>query len=210
MSNKVRLSKEQFDDLKMDKQFAEVLCLARVVNSMRFILLSGRSMGEGFVAHRDTTNSFFMAVGILHEGFRVVDRLGKYFSSNDKFREGFVKLRKSQKYKDLKDSVIGDVRNHISFHFFSDVIEDTLKELDSSECVLFSTDDNTWKTVHYDLADLTVINTMISKKPVDENESDYFSKIVSGTTSLCLDFVRAADELIADYFNQLNLKVEEM
>jgi len=122
-------SKEDFDKLRSDKKFANLLNLARAVNAVYFCFnsLLDYSGDETPAGQRQHINGFLFAAGVLHEGFRVAERLEKHFGDPASYRDGFGKLLAEPKTQDLRQKILKRMRNKLVFHYDEDVAKKTLK-----------------------------------------------------------------------------------
>lgn len=202
MGWKMSLPKEKFEEYRNDPAFSELLALARVVNSLRFVLFAGLDPSDKQSAVRNRTNSFFVAIGILHEGFMVVVRLGKYFSDEPSFKNGLAEMRKSKAFDSFRSTILKKVRNQVSFHFGSEAINNTLKKLDLKEFVFVSGFDDTSNELHYELADLAAINYIIGDNCKEKDEEAYFSSLVADVADMAIRFIKESEQLIGDYLKK--------
>jgi hypothetical protein len=81
-------------------------------------------------AHGSTSTLFLFACGVLYEGLKIANTLGKQHSARPSFRNGFGKLLKSKETKGLKDTVLNAMRNKLVFHFDEYVAPSVLENLD--------------------------------------------------------------------------------
>lgn len=85
----IEIDKAQFDKLKTQERFWQLLALARAVNTLRFVQVALHAHPEGsesLQATRTKLKSFFFTCALLYEAFLLVQRLPKHFHDNDAFK----------------------------------------------------------------------------------------------------------------------------
>lgn len=192
-------SKENFDKLRSDKKFANLLNLARAVNAVYFCFnsLLDYSGDETPAGQRQHINGFLFAAGVLHEGFLVAERLEKHFGNRDSYRNGFGKLLADRKIQGLRKHTLKRMRNKLVFHYDEDVSKEMLKSLDLKRYVFATGTGGKRKGTYYNLADEIVINYLLKEVPVNEHDAvfRYALRVIGEALHA---FVDCADALIAD------------
>lgn len=200
------ISKEEFEKLRLKSDFAALLPLARVVNALKFCshILIEYGNSDSPSGLRQHMNSFLFACGVLYEGLKMANTLGKHFGERDSFRDGFGQLLKSKETKKLNDTVLNSMRNKLVFHFDEDVAPAVLKNL-NFESYTFAIGDGTQSGgVYYNLADEVVINFIIGEPGSMEEEARIFSEILQGISIVITGYVNSADALIGDVLKDMN------
>jgi hypothetical protein len=207
----VYISKEEFEMLRSDASFLALLPLARVVNALRFCFqtLLEHSSDDKPSGLRQHINSFLFACGVLYEGLKIANTLGKQFGSRKSFRDGFGKLLKSKETKKLNETVLNPMRNKLVFHFDEDVAPSVLKNLDLERYAFATADGSKSGEIYYDLADEVAINFIIGEPGSRAEEDRVFREILKGVSIVMTEYVNSADSLIVDVLKDLNWKQRE-
>ena len=208
----IYLSKEEFDKIRSDPRLAILLNLARTVNALTFCFRSLlQSTNDSTPAgQRHYFNSFLFACGILYEGLKVANTLGKRFGDRDSFRKGFGRLLKDKETKRLQETVLNSMRNKIVFHFEADAMSTTLNELDLNSYSFAIGQGSTSGEAYYKLADDIAINFIIGSPGTHEDEVQLFRATAKGITQILSGFVAAANDLIADILKEMNWALREV
>jgi hypothetical protein len=196
-------SKEDFDKLRSDKKFANLLNLARAVNAVYFCFnsLLDYSGDETPAGRRQNINGFLFAAGVLHEGFCVAERLQKHFGDRDSYRDGFGQLLADPKIQELRQTILKRMRDKLVFHYDEDVAKTTLKSLDLKEYVFATGTGGKRKGIYYNLADEIVINYLLNDVPADQEDA-VFRVVMKGIAEALSAFVDCADALIGDVLTE--------
>jgi hypothetical protein len=207
----IYISKEDFEKLRSDPSFLTLLPLARVVNALKFcfqtlIEHSAPDTPSGFRQH---INSFLFSCGVLYEGLKIANKLGKRFGEREAFRNGFGKLLKRRETKKLNETVLNSMRNKLVFHFDEDVAPSVLKTFDLDTYVFATADGSQSGAVYYSLADSVAINFIIGEPGSKEEEERIFREILQSISIVITEYVSAADSLIADVLKDMNWKGRE-
>lgn len=202
----IHLNKESFNRIKDDKFLAEVICLARICNSLRFSMFGGmthldfQEPGQ----RRQLTSSFFVTASFLYEGFSVIDRLNKDFYDLTIFKNSLGLLLSNKKYKRFRKEVLYKVRNKVTFHSLNEIVPDVINRLNLEDYVFASRIDGTSKELYYELADLIAINYIIGDNGSDEEDEKRLYEIVDIISDLAYNFISSADKFINEYLGKNN------
>jgi hypothetical protein len=207
----IYLSKADFDRQRSDPRLPVILNLARIVNVLNFCfrtLLQSKDDGTP-AEQRQYFNSFLFACGILYEGLKVANTLGKRFGDRDSFRNGFGRLLKDKETKRLLETVLNPMRNKIVFHFEEDVMKTTVQELDLESYSFVVGSGQASGDAYYELADTTAINFIIGNPDSKEEASQSFRETVKSITQVLSGYTDSANVLIVDVLRELNWKRRE-
>lgn len=207
----VYISKEEFERLRTDPRFVSLLPLARIVNGLKFCfqVLIEHGHSETPAGTRQHINAFLFACGVLYEGLKIANTLGKQHNERAAFRNGFGKLLKSKDTRQLKDTVLNSVRNKLVFHFDEDVAPSVLENLDLERYAFATADGDQSGAVYYNLADEIAINFIIGEPGSKDEEDRIFRETLRIISKVITEFVSSADSLIADALKDLNWKGRE-
>jgi hypothetical protein len=197
---------DEFETIRADPRLAALLTLARIVNALNFCFRATlRSTDDKSPAgRRDYLNSFLFACGILYEGLKVANTLGKHFKDRPSFRKGFGVLLADPETKKLERTVLDPMRNKIVFHYDEDVTTTTLRNLNFESYVFLASHGEKLGEVHYRLADEVAINFIIGDPGSREQEERVLRDATITISSVLTKFVRCADELIGDMLEETN------
>jgi hypothetical protein len=196
----IYLSKEEFNKLLSDSRLTPLLVLARVVNTLLFCshVLLGASEDDSPTGRRQHINSFLFACGVLYEGLKVANTLGKHFKDRDSFRDGFGQLLKDQETKKLQGTVLDTLRNKIAFHFDEDVVSTTVKNLGFPTYIFASGIGSRTGDIYYNLADESALNFILGEPMTEEEEMRIFGEALESVAKVLTAYVDSANKLIAD------------
>ena len=110
------LARGEFDRIKKDPRFVRVVQLGRIVNALRYTHIAGATASSeaDSSARRQRIASFLYVSGVLYEGFRLADVLGKDFANSTALREGLGLLKKPDVVA-LRQGVLNELRNKAVF-----------------------------------------------------------------------------------------------
>ena len=208
----ISCSKAIFDVVKTDERFLDLIILARVVNALHFCHKAGIDAKEytEYAGARATLNSFLFAASVLHEGFILVERLGKNFKDLDSFKKGFGVLLRDHKVMTLrkKNGVLSRTRNKFVFHFDSEMAKESLERFELSEYNFASGTGEATGEMVFVLADEVCINYLLQPAPNDTDDvlRDRYKQILDDTTQVMVKFHKAAEKLIGDVLNDMGFE----
>lgn len=112
----IQTSKEEFDKLRSNRQFAKLLNLARVVNTLYFCFNAFLDYSDDSspAGRRQYINASLFSAAVLFEGLTVADTLEKHFGHRDSYREGFGKFLAEDETKQLRSNVLRKMRKSLS------------------------------------------------------------------------------------------------
>jgi hypothetical protein len=195
---------EKFNALRSDRKFAKLLNLARAVNAIYFcfkvLLDHGGDMTP--VGQRQHINAFLFSAGALYEGFAVADTLEKHFGDQDAYRDGFAKLLKDPKTKELRSTILRRMRNKLIFHYDEDVARKTLPKLELKSYIFASGTGDKRKGTYYNLADEIVLNYLLNDCESPDDEARQFRDALQDIANALSRFIECSDALIANVLSQ--------
>lgn len=169
---KISISNDQFDKIKKDKRFLQLLTLARVWNALRFCCYPALNSHNTDTpsARLIKINSFLFTCAVLYEGFLVVEQLRKHFHQLSSFKKGFASLSKDPEVKRLREDYLRPLRNKLVFHFDKDVPETNLDCFDLPEYNFATCIGPTMNELYFDLADEVAFNYLVPSKKKEAND----------------------------------------
>lgn len=203
---KITCTREQLLAQASDPRLHRAATLARIANSLRFAQMAGRAPNDASetAANRQRASSFFYLTGLLYEALRFADRLGAQFKESPAFKEGFAKLLKDPRTRDLRDGVLNRLRNKAIYHHDDDVFEQGIPLIDAHEMVFVRADDRRPSAYSYELSDVAILRFALAS----DSPSDTFVGEVSAAMVQVADvaqrFAVCSDLLIRETLLALN------
>ncbi len=156
------ISRERFAKLKTQGRFWQLVALSRAVNALRFVhvaLLAYEHEDDSLRAGLTRFNSFFFNCALLHEALLLVQRLPKHYRNVAEFSK-LHKILKDPLTSELRTSILGPVRNRLTFHFDEDEIGAQLKKTEIPPRFVAG-EGETNGNVYYELADLCTLGMLL-------------------------------------------------
>jgi len=197
------------EEIKLSEHFCAILALARIVNSIRFVLRAAIDSKDRDTpeASRQRINSFLYLGALLYEGIQAVKgEINKVLRHYSSFRQNFVPLFRDKEIESLCSFVLGPLRKKIVFHFDMNTISETLKNVDLRELTFAKSHSQGAGDVVYILADVIVVNYLLNLTSNQDSKKieDLIEKVVSFSEKFC----NAADEVISEVLNDFGVKIE--
>jgi hypothetical protein len=202
----IHLPKADFDKIRSDPRLPILLNLARIVNALNFCFRSLLQASDDNTpaGRRQYFNSFLFACGVLYEGLKVANTLGKTFGDREAFRKGFGLLLKDKTTKKLQETILNPMRNKIVFHFEEGAIQTTLKDLDLNSYLFAVGYGKASGEAYYKLADDVAINFIIGNPDSEEDAEQVFRAAAKSIAQGLSEYTESANRLIADFLNETN------
>lgn len=205
----ISLPRQEFERVKQNPRFVRIVQLARIVNTLRYTHMAGvRScLDDDTSGPRQRIASSLYVAGLLYEGFRVVDVLGKDFKTSRAFTSGFALLLKEREIVQLRQGVLNDLRNKAVFHSDEDAVRAGLDRIDAEPVVFARSRSGTSGSAHYELADLAVLEyTFGGLAATDlDRERERITRLIF---EVALKFEECADKLIVEVLRDTGWKGE--
>ena len=206
----ISLPRGDFERIKKDPRFVRVVQLGRIVNALRYTHMAGAasSAEPESSGRRQRIASFLYLTGLLYEGFRVADVLGKDFKTSVAFQNGFARLSKKPEVARLRQGILNDLRNKAVFHNDDEVVEIGLDLIDVDPVVFARSLDGTWGTTHYDLADLAVLKYAFRSAPAVDLDQQIRTTLPL-ILNVAVEFGESAEALMGEVLLELGWRREE-
>jgi len=197
----IEIDKAQFEKLKQDERFWQLVALARAVNAHRFVhaaLLRHQEEGDSLDWQRTQFNSFFFNCALLFEALRLIERLNKHYRDVPEFAP-LRDILKNRSATELRKSNLAPLRNHLAFHF--DEAEIGVQLAKSDMATRFAAGEGTDNLdVYYELADACTLGAFsglrLDTPGVLEPEGTLGMQI-GFATDVAVQFMNAAESFIA-------------
>lgn len=204
MSNRLKKSwvietdKKNFDQLKTQERFCQLVALSRAVNALRFVqmaLLAHESDDDSLVAQRTRYNSFFFNCSLLYEALLLVERLGKHFRTVPEFAV-LREILKDKAATEIRNSNLNPLRNQLTFHFSENAVGEQLAKGEMTPRFA-SCRENINMNTYYELADLCAVWAFSGLRLNETAEIAKFEQQIKSATELAVRFMDAAETFIA-------------
>ena len=206
---KIKADKSQFEKLKSEERFWQLVALSRAVNAMRFVqtALEAHPEDDGSPqALRNKFNSFFFTCSLLYEAIRLLERMRKNFHQ----RQEFLPLHAILKDKTataLRKSNLEPLRSQLAFHFLENEVGIQLAKNDFSP-VFATGEGDTNADVYFELADACALGTFSALQLGQSGAVEKFGELAEGVTDLAVRFMDAADTFINETLKSDGWKLE--
>jgi len=194
---KIVCDSKVFDNLKSQKEFGQVLALARAVTALDYVL-STWADGETPSSIRRRNNMFIFSCGILYEAFNLLDNMRATFKDNDDFKNGMQPFRTDPIALRIRDNHIKFVRHKGVFHFDWDEFKKMLSASPSQDCVFAVGHGDTKGEQYYILADAIVFDILLqwTGGTLTDYEKDA-ARLLTEVRDLSFRFTNEADKFIS-------------
>ncbi len=195
------IPKDTFGIIRNDRTFIEVLKLARIVNSLQFVIraykdhpTTGTPLGlrQGF-------NAFLYCGALLTEGIKIVQEANGRFKDFDMYAR-LTELLGTNRLITFEDSkVLYTIRNKIVFHFDTEVFKESLRNVPFGDVVFARSHTTRDEDIDYCLGDELVFRYLYQKYAKGWNASDEeIIELIEEVISLSHQFIQAANSLIVE------------
>ncbi len=195
------IPKDTLKNIRDDKTFIEVLKLARIVNSLQFVIRAYKDhpADDTPLGLRQGFNAFLYCGALLTEGIKIVQESNGRFKKFQTFRllHDLFDTNRLITFEDSK--VLYTIRNKIVFHFDAEVFRDSLRNVPFGEVVFARSHTIRDEDIDYCLGDELVFSYLYQTYTKDWNASDdEIVELIEELISLAHQFIQAANSLIVD------------
>lgn len=200
---RLRISRAQFDSMKDDPKFHIVLALGRIINSIRFCLVSMSAANPADLAgaNRQLYGSVFYLCAILHEVKGFNGKVGFVFKESAVYQAEFKPILRDREVELLQNVFLHGLRNGAVAHFGPEIMEAGLKGLDSPVydfATRTGTDDE-----YFDLSDVAVLSALLESGNLGDLTKRP-DEVVGAIRDFSERYVAAAEKLITEYLGDKN------
>lgn len=205
---RVTIDDAQFEKLKSDPAFWNLVALSRVVNALRFVHDGGEHFQDNSPESiRFRYGSFLFSCSLIYEASLRINTLGKYFGHMPEYR-AMVSPINARDAQELIHGNLGPVRNSVAFHFGPDDIGTQLQRFRVKDVTFVAGLGPKNRQVHYELADLCAMNIFTAE--TFQNPGDLWKLVlplVRKTSELSLGFIENAEKFIAKVLEDTGWRV---
>ncbi len=200
--NQLIIDKKTFDILRKDEKFVSVVNLGRFFNALMSSLDDYLRYADDKTAResRQKFAAFFAALGYLHEGINLFEKLKEQFAGEPEFIKTIGKLLSDPEIREFNKK-LANIRNNTSFHFSNKVTKKILHELRFNEYIFMSYDSEKAGDMHFELSDNININYYTSGLKTNEAEERFLRELLSKSSNLTKRTVEAVQTFIWEYMN---------
>jgi len=194
---------ENFERCKQNKEFSQLVALARCVNAMNFIYAAVQSITDPTApsAFRERINFYFFASAILYEALELIKKMKATFGRNERFQQELLPLLKDKKAREVASLHLKPIRHSSVFHFDPNAFQATINKIPDEDCVFLIAKGTANKDVHFQFADRMTVRMMIGAYSGDVREQ--INNIVEGVNNL-------KDRFLIGATNFLILELKEL
>jgi hypothetical protein len=197
----ITVPQQEFGVLRKNPKFIRLVRLARYVNQLSFCCSAVPKNPDldDFIFRRQVANWLFFSSAVLFEALETVSHLGSEFRHFPSYRDGFARFWKNPDFVWIKDNYLNPARKKVTFHVDLDAIEKTLEWATFDKCVFMVATDERIENYYYPIADDIAINFLLGDKGSDEAQRKYCEEVVAKFSTIMLEFLRCAGQLLAEY-----------
>jgi hypothetical protein len=196
--------------IRDEPRFLELMRLARVANSLALAYkpLMVPVEDQSPEARRERFVGLFYAAGLLWEGLRTAESLGKWFRDLPQFQQGFGELFKDPDVRTLRTTLLDPIRNQVVFHFDRDAVALGLARLPMHDVVVatYPGTGPSFRETYFDVADNAVLNFLFGDSASDDEYLRRLSDFMLGVGTLLQRYQMASHRLVAAGLVQLGCK----
>ncbi len=202
-------SPDQFEALRGDPSFAQLLALARLVNTLRYVQCAASMVPRSKVRRiRHRINTFLTMGALLFEGTNLVRRMGRHYRALPSWRQGLGAVLRDQRFRKLTEN-LKKARNQVVFHACEDEFAVQLREWehDGKDVKFVVGRGRRIADAYHDLADSMAMQTFVG--PVD-SEAEFrarFRILANTAADFTVAFLRAADRAIFEALRGKGFKI---
>lgn len=225
----ITISPEEFDRIKTDPAFVNLMILARATNAINFCISVMKSASEESkssdapAGSRQLLNAFLFSCGMLYEGLNITSGLGRDFHDLESFRNGFQQLWANPITHRLRQGPNGplcEARNRVAFHFLrDDMMGATLRGInaEASDQIVFASAKRRDPSkpgvapndVYYTFADEVAVNYLAANPGAGQTAEEKVVADWQDITYLLNLYLTCANSLIEEVVAQKGWNVEK-
>ena len=195
---RIKCAGDKFDAWRDDPSFKAVVTLGRIVNALSFAAYAMMPVQDSDTpsASRQRMNAFMYIGATLFEAVDFLDRCRAELERYDHFRAALAVLIDRPDVRELLDKRLRPLRNRAVFHFDPTFVPRT-PGAETDGYYVFVTG-QTYKSgeAYYDLADRSVMNSVIGVGPSHAEFNERSKDLMMRTSRLMNEFMNAANEVI--------------
>ncbi|MDB4890452.1 MAG: hypothetical protein JWL61_2307 [Gemmatimonadetes bacterium] len=209
---RVKCAAAKFDRWRADPSFSAVLTLGRIVNALSFAGYAMRPVQDTDTpaAFRQRLNAFMYIGATLFEAVEFLDRVRTDLHPYSSATRELFPLIDEPAMRELLAKRLKPLRNRAVFHFDSTFVPKTPgAEIDGDYVFLNGLSDKSGEA-YYDLADRSVMNTIIGVGPTHEEFDARSRALMIQASSMMRRFIGAANDVIHEALDHPDWEVERM
>ncbi len=207
---RIKVPSCNFEALRGDERFRQVLVLGRMLNSLRFLQCSflGADDLKPPADTRQRFSAFFFMVAVMYEGLRLLNRMRKHFRGSNTWQQKIEPILRDRTFNKLFRGSMQPVRNQAVFHFFEDAIRKPLAACEPREYTFVAGSGRQQKQVFYELSDLLALDLFIGTLGSTQDQTRRAMALMDQTLDLLKKVVQASASLIAEHCKSEGLVLE--
>jgi hypothetical protein len=169
---------EVFEQCRNREGFAEIVCLARCINTLTFLYSVVCDLkGDNPSRIRDRMNFYLFNAAVLYEALNLVERMNSVFRTDPAFQKSMRPLLKDKTARKVASLHLKNVRHNAVNHFFADSFGAVIKTLAAETCVFVKATGTVNKDVHFEFADRMAVRILVGDTVGDPASADFKARL---------------------------------
>ena len=187
-----------FERVKNEKNFQQILALARAVNSLRFAVSAMVTNANDIspTARRARINSFLFGSAVLYEGLLLVQKMNQQFGRNEIFQKGLHILLKDPSALRLQRKHMNPARNFAVFHYIPEQFGRIVSSATVDVCEFMVGHGNSGRESYFPFADTLAAGVLMGRSRDDDAFYEALGSVMSDIQDLATRFVDSSHKLI--------------
>ena len=196
-----RIPLDRLDSIRHEAPFVQMVALGRALNSLRFLQLAFLQYDDSDhpPASRQRFAAVFFMAAVLHEGIKLLKRMGQHFRTTRTWQESITPIFRDRLVERLFDDSIAPLRTGVVFHFMEKSVQSVLAQSIFDEIVLISGAGPQQGNVHYDFSDLLAFVLFTGVTTSADEHLANAKTLLTRTLDVLTQFIEAAESLATEY-----------
>jgi len=198
---RIRIPPDRLDSIRHEAPFVQMVALGRTLNSLRFLQLAFLQYADSDQppAPRQRFAAVFFMAGVLHEGVKLLKRMGQHFRTTRAWQESITPILRDGLVERLFNDSIEPLRTGAVFHFLEEFVQPVLAQGSFDEIVLISGAGRQQGNVHYDFSDLLAFVLFTGVTTSADEHLAKAKSLMTRTSDVLIQFIEAAESLATEY-----------
>ena len=198
---RIRIPQNRLDSIRSEEPFVQVVALGRTLNSLRFLELTFLQYAESDdpPAPRQRFAAVFFIAAVLHEGAKLLKRMGKHFRTTAAWREKVTPLLRDGLVERLFRDSIEPLRTGAVFHFLEESLAPVLSKARFDDIVVISGAGPQQGNVHYEFSDILAFALFTGATESPDEHLAIAKTLMTRTVKVLAQFIEATESLTTEY-----------
>ncbi len=205
---KITCSEENFNSIRNDASFLEVVRFARILNTIRFLQVAfAESEDDGTPSYkRFRTNTFLFTGAALYEAKKSVRRTDSPLNEYET-HEKLESFLNSDEMAEI-NPYIDKIRNRIVFHHDPTIASRALNSFIPPEYSFSEGYGKSSKQLYFHLADHISLHFLFMDKKGKVLEEEAIGKVIQQTVRLAMEFASIGEKLVGEVLLKNGWEIE--